>query len=147
MRRPRRALPWLLAITTACGQVEPVLLPVTMPDCVYQGASAMDEGMARLSLAANGLGRFGVALVEVPAETAAADVEDHLAEVGNTWGRLPEGATTRVVLRLDDTLGVDGVEESLPLRAGSYALLCIEFPYGDAKPGARLAGMLRVGDG
>jgi len=147
MRRPGRSLAWLLAVSTACGQVEPVLLPVTMPDCLYQGTSAMEAGTARLSLAANSLGRFGVALVEVESETTAADVEEHLTAVEETWGQLPEGANTRLLLRLDESMGVDGVEETVPLRPGSYALICIVFPYGEGEPGARLAGMLTVGDG
>lgn len=130
-----------------CSQVEPVLLPVTMPDCLYQGTSGMEVGTARLSLAANGLGQFGAALVEVEAETTAADIEEHLTAVGETWGELPEGATTRLLLRLDDSLGVDGIEETVPLRTGRYAVFCIVFPYGEGEPGASLAGMLTVVDG
>lgn len=131
----------------ACGQVDPVLLPVSMPECVYQGASSMHEGNARVSLTLNGLGSVALALVEITDDMTYDDLADHLETRAGSWETAPGWVATELELSLDDAQGLDGVDETVTLDPGSYALVCIDHPYGDGAVTARVAASLEVTPG
>lgn len=141
MRLPGRLGSMLLAtLLVACAQVDPVLMPVSMPDCVYPGPSSMHEGTVRLSLTLNGITDAGVALVELSANHTPADLADHF-EIDAAWEHRPSWISVRAELRLDSAQGADGVDETVALREGSYAVVCIDYTHDVA---ARVAGPLRV---
>jgi hypothetical protein len=134
----------LLAV--GCAQVDPVLLAVEMPGCVYQGPPTMAEGDVRLSLRLNAVADAGAALVELPGQESVGELSDHLDAVDPRWEHLPEWASTVVEVRIDSGEGGRGGEETLTLAPGTYAVVCIEYPY----DGASLAGTaasLRVREG
>ncbi|MGH3649861.1 MAG: hypothetical protein ACRDU9_04060 [Acidimicrobiia bacterium] len=133
-----------LAVMAACGQVEPVLMPVSMPECIYQGVSSMEEGSARLSLTLNGLGEAGVALVRLTGEKTYDDLVEHLGSVSGAWDRRPDWVTTEIELRLDASQGLVGVEETRTLDEGAYAIVCIAYPYDGADAEVSPASALEV---
>lgn len=142
-----RLIRWLtatlvLTLPAACGQVEPVLMPVSMPECIYQGPSSMSIGNASVSLTLNGIGDAGVALVRLVDDETHSDLEAHLATIGDRWADRPEWVTTVLELRLDSSQGLDGVDETMTLQAGSYAVVCIDHTGGDAT--ARVSGAVTV---
>ncbi|HJQ76250.1 MAG TPA: hypothetical protein VJ948_03200 [Acidimicrobiia bacterium] len=122
-------LGWLLAVLlmtpTACGQVEPVLVAVSMPDCAHQGATSMEEGEARLILTLNGLADVGLALVEITGDRDYQDLVEHLTTAPR-WDRPPPWVTEVASLRIDGGIGVDSVEETLDLEEGLYAVVCLD---------------------
>lgn len=122
-------LGWLLAIIlsslTACGQVEPVLVRVSMPDCAHQGATSMEEGEMSLILTLNGLGDAGLVLVELADDREYADIVEHLRE-NPRWSGPPSWTSEVTSLRIEGGIGIDSVEETLRLAAGRYALVCVD---------------------
>lgn len=145
MRLVRAGLTLSLAVATlaACGQVEPVTLAVSMPDCVATVPSAMREGDASVSLTLNGLSDSGVALVRLDGERTHDDLTAHF-ERNNRWSSRPPWAVVVVELRLDAGQGLDGVEETVTLDEGSYAMVCIDHPYDAAEATARVAAPMEV---
>jgi hypothetical protein len=145
-----RRVPWiaavLLLVVAACGQVEPVLAHVTMPDCTYQGATSMKEGEVSLSLSLNGLADAGVILGAIGAEHTYRDLETHLAGVSDELEDLPEWLEGVIDLRLSDAQALDGVEDTVRVRAGSYAVICVDYPYDGGEPVVRLATSLDVAE-
>lgn len=135
---------WGFLTIVACGQVEPVLMHVTMPDCTYQGVAEMEEGEVSLSLSLNGLADAGAVLVELTSGHTFEDLETHLDSVSNELDDLPDWVVELISLRLADTEGRDGIEGSERLRAGSYAVLCIDYPYDDGAHTVSVAGPLEV---
>jgi len=146
MGRRRRivALVAFPALVLSCGQVDPVIMTVAMPDCVYQGPISIMEGNVRLSLTLNGLGDAGAGLVRFPGDETYDSLVDHLGKVSDRWDDLPSRVEPLVELRLSDREGVDGVEETTRLDAGRYAVICIDHPYDGSDAIARLATSLEV---
>ena len=132
----------VLGLTVAaCGQVEPILMPVSMPECIYGGPSSMKEGTARLSLSLNGLGEAGVALIRLSGDKTYDDLVEHLGSLSGAWDRRPDWVTTEMELSLDDGQGLDGVEETRSLDEGDYAIVCFGYPDGadaEVSPAAAL---------
>jgi hypothetical protein len=146
MGRRRRivALVALPALVLSCGQVDPVIMTVAMPDCVYQGPISIMEGNVRLSLTLNGLGDAGAGLVRFTGEETYDSLVDHLGTVSDRWDDLSSRVEPVVELRLSDREGVDGVEETARLDAGRYAVICIDHPYDGSDATARPATSLEV---
>ena len=119
----------LSSLLVACGQVDPVVGALSMPDCTYQGPVAMEEGNVRVILTRNGLGNSGAALVEIGGDGTYADLEMHLRDISDRWDQRPAWLSTRLFLTLDDREAIDGVEDTTRLSEGSYALLCVDYPY------------------
>ena len=147
MRRVPCIAAVLALVVAACGQVEPVLAHVTMPDCTYRGATTMEEGEISLSLTLNGLANAGVVLVRLDGDKGYDDLAGHIDSVSDELAGLPNWVETLIDLRLSDFEGVDGVEGSAGLEAGSYALICVDYPYDDGPPLVRLATPLDVDEG
>lgn len=143
-----RRVPWFAAALTlvvaACGQVEPVLAQITMPDCTYQGATTMKEGEISMSLTLNGLANAGVVLARLGGANSYDDLARHVDSVSDELADLPSWTETMIDLRLSDFEGVDGVEGSADLEAGSYAVICVDYPYEEGAPLVRLATPLEV---
>lgn len=143
-----RRFPWIAAIlipiVAACGQVEPVLMHVTMPDCTHQGPTSMVDGELSLSLSLNGLVDAGARLVELTGDRTYSDLESHIDEVSADLSDLPPWAQEVIDLRLSASQGMDGVEDTARVAEGDYALLCVDYPYDDTEPGIRLATSLEV---
>ena len=135
----RSALVLVSLLLTACGQVEPVLLAVSMPDCTYRGATQMEPGEASLSLSLNGLGSARALLVELEDGRTYVELGAHLEQAGG-WGDRPDWIRPVIDLGLSDVDGVDGREASSRLAAGDYAVVCIDLETGTA----RAASPLRV---
>lgn len=131
--RPTHLIIVVAAMSIAgCGQVEPVTMAVTMPDCVYQGQNQMSEGDVSVSLSLNGITEATVVLVEL--------TDEHTyAELGQTIGSgLPSWAQPVVEVGLSTSDALDGVEETVSVGPGDYALVCID------DSGIRLATSLVV---
>lgn len=143
-----RRVPWvaavLILVVTACGQVEPVLAHVTMPDCTYQGPTSMEEGEISLSLSLNGLADAGVVLVELVDDTTYDDLATHIETVTDQLSDLPPWVEEIIDLRLSDFEGVGGVESSADLSAGDYGVICVDYPYDEGEPLVRPATPLDV---
>lgn len=144
MRLVPRIAAALIPILAACGQVEPVLLHLSMPDCTYQGTTSMVEGEVSLSLSLNGLADAGARLVELTDENTYAELETHVEDVSADVDRLPEWIEDVIDLRLADFEGVDGVQGTDRVGPGSYALLCIDYPYDETAATVRLATPVEV---
>lgn len=146
--RVMRRVPCIAAVLTlvvaACGQVEPVLAHVTMPDCTYQGATSMQEGEISLSLTLNGLANAGVVLAELDGDNTYDELANHIDAGSNGLSDLPTWVDEVIDLRLSDFEGVEGVESSAELVAGSYALICVDYPYEEGEPVVRLAAAVEV---
>lgn len=125
MRHISRLLAVSVIVVTACGQVEPVLLRVGMPECSYQGPSTMSEGEASLSLTLNGLGRARVLLVELTEGHTYDELVSHF-ESSEEWLDRPDWIYPVLDVELDDAEGVDGKSEKLDLEAGEYAVVCVD---------------------
>lgn len=136
----------LLAVT-ACGQPDPVVMPVSMPECIYQGPSAMETGNARVSLTLNGITDSGVALAELTVDLTHSDLSAHLETVDTRWSERPSWVSTVLELRLDAAEGRDGVEETVALEPGRYVVVCLDYPVDDSEPTAMVAGGLEVREG
>ena len=133
----------IMVSIAACGQVDPVVLAVSMPDCITQGPSAMRAGNLRLSLTLNGLADSGLALVELTGEEGYQDLVRHF-EGADLWEDRPSWVSPLVELRLDPSQALDGVEETTRLEEGRYALVCIHHPYDGSSATARAAAPLEV---
>lgn len=126
-----------MVLVSACGQVEPVTVAVSMPDCVYRGADRMREGEASVSLTLNGIADVGATLVRIEED----HTYDDLGDVLDNTGQIPSWASPVVELELSADDGLDGIEETVFLQAGIYALLCME------EDAVRPASSLTVRDG
>lgn len=111
-----------VCLLSACGQVEPVTMAVTMPDCVYQGQNQMVEGEVSVSLGLNGITEATVVLTEIPANRTYAELDEVLRETGT----VPSWVRPVVELELSSSDALDGVDERAELGPGSYALVCID---------------------
>ncbi len=129
----------------SCGQADPVLMPVSMPECIYQGPSSMEEGNARISLRLNGLGESGAALVQLTEDRSFDELRAHF-ENDSRWSRQPSWARTVTELRLERGMGLDddGVARTVDLSAGSYAVVCIEYPEGEDEGSAHSEAEIEV---
>ena len=137
---------WGVLVAVACGQVEPVLIHVTMPDCTYQGSREMSEGEVSLSLSLNGLADAGAVLAAIGEEHTYENLEAHLTDVSNELEDLPDWVEDVIDLRLSDAQALDGVEDTARVAAGTHALLCVDYPYEDGRtPTVSVAGPLEVG--
>lgn len=143
MARLARLSAVCLVTLAACGQVEPVLLAVGMPGCAYQGPASMREGEISLSLTLNGLSDVGAAVVELGNDNTYEELETFLA-TDTPWEDRPGWVVPIIELRLDDTEGRDGVEGTVDLDEGSYAVVCIEHPYDEEVSRATPASPLTV---
>lgn len=132
----------LCVALVACGQVDPVLMPVGMPECIYRGPSSMGAGNASVSLNLNGIGDAGVVLARLTGQETHVDLERHLESVEGRWEDRPDWIDGLVELRLDSGQGVDGVEETVSLPEGDYALICVD--YSGPEPTARIASAITV---
>lgn len=132
----------LLLAVVACGQVEPVLMALSMPDCTYSGPDSMDEGRARLSLTLNGIGEWGAALVVFEDDHEFSELE-LVAEESPLLADLPEWVRVVVELRLSDDGGREGTDAERVLEAGEHAVLCI-YPDDDDDTTYRPAHGIRV---
>jgi hypothetical protein len=122
MRLIQRLAVLAMVLVSACGQVEPVTVAVSMPDCVYRGADRMREGVASVSLTLNGIADVGATLVLIEEDRSYGELVD---VVSNT-GEAPTWARPVVELTLSNDDGVEGIEETISLPAGTYALLCVD---------------------
>lgn len=126
MYRVRKVLAFLLlGAAAACGQVEPVILAVSMPECTYGGPVAMSEGEASLSLTLNGLGHSRVVVAELTDGHSYDELESHFDTLGD-WSVRPEWLRTTMVVELSDAQGLAGAESSARLHEGEYAVVCID---------------------
>jgi hypothetical protein len=146
-----RRAPWIAAVVIVlapgCAQVDPVLAHVTMPDCTYQGTTSMVEGEVSLSLSLNGLVDAGASLVELNEDRTYEDLESHVEEVSADLDDLPAWVEGVIDLRLADFEGREGVEDTERVSEGSYAILCIDYPYDETEPTIRLTTPLEVRSG
>jgi len=133
----RSALVLVSLLLTACGQVEPVILAVSMPDCTYRGATRMVPGEASLSLSLNGLGSARALLVELEDGRTHVELGAHLEQTGG-WEDRPPWIRPVIDLELSDADGVDGTEDSSRLAAGDYAVVCIDLETGAARTASPL---------
>ena len=111
-----------LCVLSACGQVEPVTMAVSMPDCVYQGQNQMLEGEVSVSLSLNGITQAGAVLAEIVGDHTYAELGEALEETG----KIPSWARTVVELALSSAEALEGVEEQVDLAQGLYALICVD---------------------
>lgn len=116
---------WIALAVVGCGQVEPVLLSVSMPDCVYQGTNRMRAGEVALSLTLNGIADAGVLLVEL---TDGYDDLERYLEAPSSG--LPPWGDVILELELSSAEGIDGVAGTRELQSGKYALVCVDDPGG-----------------
>jgi hypothetical protein len=110
----------LVLAVAACGQVEPVQMSVSMPDCIAQGPDSMREGLLGMSLTLNGLSPAEVDLLEITGEHGYAELGDEIESTGT----VPSWAETVITLALSPDDGVDGVYEESMMEEGEYAVLC-----------------------
>ena len=122
MRLIQRLAVLAIVLVSACGQVEPVTVAVSMPDCVYRGADRMLEGVASVSLTLNGIADVGATLVLIEEDRSYGELVD---VVSNT-GEAPTWVRPVVELTLSNDDGLEGIEEAISLPAGTYALLCVD---------------------
>lgn len=111
-----------VVLASACGQVEPVTVAVSMPDCVYRGSDRMREGTASVSLNLNGIADAAATLVLIDDGHTYQDLTEALRATGG----VPEWAEPVVELELSSDDGLDGIEETTTLSEGTYALLCVD---------------------
>lgn len=138
---PRSAVLSLLIVVASCGQVEPVLLTVSMPDCTFRGTTEMEPGEASLSLSLNGLGNAKALLVELVGGHSYDELAAHL-EQGDEFGGGSKWTSTVIEVELSDTDGIDGIADSTLLDEGEYAVICVDLETG----AARAASPLRVAE-
>lgn len=142
MRTAARSAVLLLSLLlTACGQVEPVLLTVSMPDCTLRGPMAMQPGEASLSLSLNGLGTAQAALVE-PVDGHSHDELAAYLEENGAWEDRPGWLRPVIDLELSDTDGINGIADHADLGVGEYVVVCVDLETGSA----RVAGVLEVAE-
>ncbi len=127
----------------ACGQVEPVVVTVSMPDCIAQAPPTMRAGNARMSLTLNGLGDSGAALVQLKDDHTYSELVDQFKS-DNRWEHRPDWVSPKLELRLDSADGLDGVDKTVYLVAGDYAVVCIDHPYDGSDDTAQAAARLEV---
>lgn len=138
MRTAARSAVLLLSLfLAACGQVEPVLLSVSMPDCTYLGPVDMEPGDVSLSLTLNGLGNARVLLVELTDNHSYDDLEVQLASGG--WEDRPDWSRAMIDIELSDTQGIDGEEGTSTLHEGEFAVVCIDLSAGVARVASPLS--------
>ena len=123
-----------MCLLTACGQVEPVTMALSMPDCVYQGQNQMSEGEVSVSLSLNGITEASAVLAELTDEHTYPELEERLQETGT----IPSWARPIVELDLSSSAALDGIDEQAELEPGLYALICVD------DSGARVATSLVV---
>jgi hypothetical protein len=133
----RSALVSVSLLLAACGQVEPVILAVSMPDCTYRGATQMEPGEASLSLSLNGLGSARALLVELEDGHTHVELSAHIDQTDG-WEDRPEWIRPVIDLELSDADGVDGTEDSSRLAPGDYAVVCIDLETGTARTASPL---------
>lgn len=123
----------LMAMTAlaACGQVEPVILTVSMPDCTFRGATEMEPGVASLSLSLNGLGTGRVLVVEIEAGHTYDELAAHFEQGGGLDGTA-DWARPVIDVELSDTDGIGATAESNELGMGDYAVVCVDLTTGTA---------------
>ncbi len=145
MRVIGRTAALLVVLTTfmGCGSDDPEVMTVSMMECVYQGPRSMDAGDARITLTLHGLGMAGVSLLELGEGRTYDDLEDHFESVDAKWEERPPWTTSRALLRASDET-VSSRSTTITLSAGSYALVCIDYPYGDGDAMARVAASVTV---
>lgn len=119
----------------ACGQVEPVTMAVTMPDCVYQGQNQMREGDVSVSLVLNGITQASVILAELTGDHTYTELRETIESGLPTW------ASPVVEIELSSSDALDGVARTVALRPGDYALVCVD------DSGVRLATSMAVREG
>jgi hypothetical protein len=125
----------------ACGQVEPVLLAVSMPECTFSGAATMEPGEASLSLSLNGLGSARALLLKLDEGRSYDELAAHFEE-NEAWEDRPVWLRPAIDLELSDTDGIDGIADNADLDAGDYAIVCVDLEDG----AARAASLLQVGE-
>lgn len=118
-----------LLLLSGCGQVDPVLVAVSMPDCVLSGASTMEEGTVRVSLALNGIADAAVEVVEIPDGRQFDELAQRVSEE-----IIPVWAEPLAVVELSTADGIEGAVETLHLDPGTYALICVDHPDDGSKP-------------
>lgn len=127
MRPRHRLLLFSILLTlTACGQVEPVIVAVGMPECSSSGVASMREGRLSLSLTLNGIAHSGVVLAELIEDHSYDDLEEHVATRSDLWEQRPEWVKVRAELELSTSEGIDSAEETIFVEEGDYAIVCID---------------------
>ncbi len=116
----------LSLMVAACGQVEPVIMTLAMPDCVYQGPSEMHPGEAQLTMTLNGIGEWGSALVKITGDHTYKELREHVETVSDVWGRRPDWVRPVITLSLSDADAVDGVDGRADVDKGAYAVVCLD---------------------
>lgn len=102
----------------------------------------MREGDVRLILRLDGLGDAGLVLVELTGDRDYEDLAEQLAATP-LWSGPPSGTIEVASLRIEDGTGTDGVEETLAIDEGTYAVVCVDHSSTDG-PAARPAAPLVV---
>lgn len=124
-------------VLAGCGQVEPVLLKVSMPDCTYQGPSSMRAGEASLSLGLNGLGDARVLLVALTGGHSYQELSEEF-DSNAEWAARPDWIEAVLDVELGDDQGVSGMEETTELTDGRYAIICVDQTTGTAQTASPL---------
>ncbi|MFZ0012632.1 MAG: hypothetical protein WAL25_00830 [Acidimicrobiia bacterium] len=125
----------LLSSLVACGQVEPVIVAVSMPECTSSNVRSMREGRLSLSLTLNGIAHSGVAVAELIEDHSYDELQEHVATGSDVWERRPEWLRVRAELELSSAQGLDGVEETVYVESGDYAIVCLDH---DTPSGTRM---------
>jgi hypothetical protein len=128
----------------ACVDPDPQLMVVSMPGCVFQGPSSMDSGSLRITLRAEGLGAYGLALLQLSGSRSYDDLVEHVEARSGVWDP-PDWVTLEADLRVGAEGQDPSTSETVELGDGEYAVVCIEYPYDDGEAGATPAGRLVVG--
>jgi hypothetical protein len=125
----------LLISVVACGQVEPVILAVSMPECTSSKLPPMREGRLSLSLTLNGIAHSGVAVAELTEGHTYDELLEHVTAGADVWERRPDWLKVRAELELSSAQGLDGVEETVFVESGDYAVVCLDH---DTESGTRM---------
>lgn len=118
-----------MALLVGCGDDPDIATVLVTDECVVDGPRAVAEGDTRLTLQRTGLGDYGAALVQFDDGHVVSDLEDHFEDVSQVWEQRPDWVRVRYFLEVndDDVTSPSGDTVVMDLRAGDYAVVCINF--------------------
>lgn len=118
-----------MALLAACGDDSDIATVLVTDECVVDGPRTVAEGGTRLTLQRTGLGDYGAALVHFDDGHVVSDLEEHFEDVSQVWEERPDWVRVRYFLEVDDddVTSPSGDTVVMDLRAGEYAVVCINF--------------------
>jgi len=118
-----------MALLAGCGADSDVATVLVTGECVVDGPRRVTEGDTRLTLQRTGLGDYGAALVHFDDGHVVSDLEAYFEDVSQVWEERPEWVRVRYFLEVDDddVASSSGDTVVMDLRAGEYAVVCINF--------------------